>query len=98
MLFKVYVDVSLVYIIIIISSSSSSSNIIVCIVNVIVIVIIIVIIIIIIIISIIIIIISCYYMDQIRPSFKLRISKFGVWAKQILKRRRWAFLARRLIY
>ena len=30
-------------------------------------------------------------------NFKLRISKFGVWVKQIIKRRRWAFLAHRLI-
>ena len=34
---------------------------------------------------------------RLRPIFKLRISEFGVWVKQILKRRRWAFLARRLI-
>ena len=33
----------------------------------------------------------------IRPIFKLRISKIGVWVKQILKRRRWIFLAHRLI-
>ena len=31
-----------------------------------------------------------------RPKLKLRIFEFGVWAKQILKRR-WIFLARRLI-
>ena len=32
-----------------------------------------------------------------RHNFKLRISKFGVWVRRILKRRRWVFLARRLI-
>ena len=37
------------------------------------------------------------YCYLIRPIFKLRIFKFGVWAEQILKRRRWIFLARRLI-
>ena len=37
------------------------------------------------------------YIYNIRPIFKLRISKFGVWVKQILKRRRWAFLVHRLI-
>ena len=35
--------------------------------------------------------------SYIRPIVKLRISKFGVWAKQILKRRRWTFLVHRLI-
>ena len=34
---------------------------------------------------------------SIRSIFKLRISKFGVWVKQILKQRRWAFLAHRLL-
>ena len=33
----------------------------------------------------------------VRPIFVLRIFKFGVWVKLILKRRRWIFLARRLI-
>ena len=33
----------------------------------------------------------------LRSIFKLRVSKFGVWAKQILTSRRWAFLAHRLI-
>ena len=33
----------------------------------------------------------------LRPMFILRISKFGIRVKQILKRRRWMFLARRLI-
>ena len=33
----------------------------------------------------------------VRPIFELRISDFGIWVKQILKRRRWAFLAHRLI-
>ena len=33
----------------------------------------------------------------VRPIFKLRISKFGVWVNQILKRRRWIFLMHRLI-
>ena len=34
--------------------------------------------------------------QYIRPMFKLRISKFGVWVKQVFKRRRWIFLAHRL--
>ena len=33
----------------------------------------------------------------LRPIFKLRISKFGVWVKQNLKRRRWIFLVHHLI-
>ena len=33
----------------------------------------------------------------LRPIFKLRIYNSGIWVKRILKRRRWAFLARRLI-
>ena len=33
----------------------------------------------------------------VRPMFKLRISRVGVWVKQILKRRRRAFSVRRLI-
>ena len=32
-----------------------------------------------------------------RPLFVLRIFKFGVWVKRILKRRRWIFLVYRLI-
>ena len=36
-------------------------------------------------------------LEQLRPIFKLGISNFGVCVKQILKRRRWAFLARFLI-
>ena len=33
----------------------------------------------------------------VRPIFKLRIAKFGIWVKHILKRRRWIFWAHRLI-
>ena len=35
--------------------------------------------------------------QHLRPIFVLRIFKFGVWVKQILKRRRWTFLVHRLI-
>ena len=38
---------------------------------------------------------GCFVRTQ--PIFVLRIFKFGVRAKQILKRKRWIFLARRLI-
>ena len=34
---------------------------------------------------------------KIRPIVVLRIFKSGVWANQLFKRRRWIFLARRLI-
>ena len=37
------------------------------------------------------------YRGSLRSVFILRISKFGVWVKHILKRRRWIFLVRRLI-
>ena len=42
----------------------------------------------------------CYnllFIRVLRSIFKLRIFEFGVWVKRILKRRRWTFLARRLI-
>ena len=32
----------------------------------------------------------------IRPIFKLRVYKFGIWAKRFLKQRRWVFLVHRL--
>ena len=37
------------------------------------------------------------HLYRVPSIFKLRISKFGVWVKRIIKRRRWIFLARRLI-
>ena len=37
------------------------------------------------------------YRQMVRPIFKLRIYNFGVWVKQFLKQKRWAFLAHRLI-
>ena len=39
----------------------------------------------------------CPALFVLRPIFKLRISKFGVWVKRILTSRRWVFLAHRLI-
>ena len=41
--------------------------------------------------------VKCAAKSHIRPIFKLRISKSGVWVKQILERRRWIFLVHRLI-
>ena len=40
---------------------------------------------------------SAPHLSTLRPIFKLSISKFGVWVKQIIKRRRWTFLVHRLI-
>ena len=37
------------------------------------------------------------YTPTYTHTYTLRISKFGVWVKRILKRRRWIFLAHRLI-
>ena len=42
-------------------------------------------------------IISHLFPISVRPIFKLRIYNLGIWVKQILKQRSWAFLVHRLI-
>ena len=67
------------------------------IVMIVIVIVVVVIIIVVVLIIVIVIIIIVIFIVKVRPMFILRISKSGVWVKQILKRRRWIFLVHCLI-